>query len=651
MLLVLALTAGIARLDAATITNSILDGSDDAYSINVETQSITADYLRCGYYTNDAPYYISAFRFQYVGITQGTVIVSAHLRLQAYFDGTGSSELLIKGEAYDTPNPYNLTPYIEQRDTTTNQAVWNIPTAWSEDEVVTSPDIKDIIQEIIDRPGWRKDNPLALQLRNNISSGGYQKIYSFEGAPKWEGASAAQLIIEIEGELPPDETKTVNYIPGATNNPPTHVPLYLNDNDMYYPPASGGLCWASAAGSIIGYWDRTPYNGTNYWNLIDHGTAPLRQPELPTEAGHDQADVKSVIAHLAHQYYGENRTSEEAAILDEYINQTNGLDFSIQYHSAISGLADRTNYYAIIRGEIDAGRPVSIGSYDTYFGGAHQVPVYGYRETSNIVNSTVYVHRNTGGTQREYASIFASNWGNMDMNTFVPGGTPADHYEALGDNDSGSAVTINPDDIYNFRQTHNFSVTNDQDWISLQALSNRLYTIQTGNPGTNCHTLLTLFSSDGTTWLAQNDNGGEEEGASEINWYCHTNLNVFIRATEKFGRHGPAANYDLQVSYAIDTDGDEVPDWMEEIAGTDTNDSGDVFLIETFSIPQETGTAVLCWNSVTDRTYTVYMSTNLTKGGWSNVYQRAGNNNRLCYTSSPALPEKSFLRLGVRHNP
>lgn len=118
-----------------------------------------------------------------------------------------------------------------------------------------------------------------------------------------------------------------NYIPGALDTP-SSFPLYLNAPNMYYPGASGGLCWASANAGVFAYWDRNAYNGVKYWNLVDNGTAPLREPVLPNAPGHGQGDVKSVVAWLAHQYYGLLRKDEDA-ILSEFANTLNGLSFAI----------------------------------------------------------------------------------------------------------------------------------------------------------------------------------------------------------------------------------------------------------------------------------------------------------------------------------
>ncbi len=545
-----ALLAPAVSAPAAIITNVVSDPNDDAYGLVVDGDNWTDGKVVCGYVSDyAAPYVIGAFRFAGVPLTNKTVILHAYLRVQAYLPGTGTSAFSLRGEAYDATDAFNAGAFLGARTLTTAAVSWNVASAWAEDGVYTSPDIKTIVQEIVDRPGWASGNPIAIQIRNTASSGGYQLIYAYESA-SYYGATPAQLILDYVGAAPPpDGVKAENYVSGATNSPST-VPTYLNNPTMYYPAGAGGICWATANADIFAYWDRNAYSsGVKYWNLIDNGTAPLLQPTQPVAPGHDQAFVSNVVANLAYKYYGLGRTDEDV-VIEEFTNGTNGLAFNATYHGPVSTAAERSNFLGIIQTEINAGRPITIGSWGTYFGGAHQVPVIGYKEMSNVVNSTAYIHLNTGDTQNQYVNFFASSWGNLDMDQIVPGGTPVDEYEAQGDNVAATAVDLLPDHLYEFRQTHNFSSAGDQDWVRLAVASNRRYSIWTTNLGASADTVLTLFANDGTTQLAQDDDGGGSARASKLVWNCWSNGTVRLRATDKASGSGHAANYDLQVAYA-----------------------------------------------------------------------------------------------------
>lgn len=535
---------------AATVTLTVSDGYDDAEDDGNKEQYLSEYDVWAGrYFGSVPPYNIGAFRFASIPLPKDTVISNAYLRVMAYLNGTGASTFTIAGEDEDNPDSYAYAPYIGERTTTSATVSWAVGSAWQQGQTYTSPNIKTIVQEIVNRSGWSYGNALAIQLRNAASSGGYQKIYSKEGAD-YAGGTPAQLIIEYAGEEYADTVKSENYIPGATNSP-SQFPLYLNNPDMYYPAEQGGICWATAAADIFAYWDRTAHGGITYWNLIDNGKAPLREPALPTAPGHDGADVKTAVAWLAYQYYG--KSAAEDGILEEFANQTNGLSFEATYHEPVKTTAERTAYFGTIMSEINAGRPLSIGSYGTYFGGGHQVPVIGYREQSNAVNSMVYIHLNTGGTQSQYVNPYASSWGDLDMDQIVPGGTPVDQYEAVGDNTAATAVAIQPDDIYNFRQTHNFSVTGDVDWIRLGTVSGRKYVIATTNLGAGCDTVLGVYATNGVTLLLQDDDGGTEARSSKIEFRCWNTGTHLLRLSDKADGSGHEANYDVQVSYSTIT--------------------------------------------------------------------------------------------------
>jgi len=595
----LALT-GFMTLSAATATFTIADDYDDCFVWDATGEEYTNEYVWCGTYTGyEPPYLMGVFRFANVTIPQGVTVSGAYLRVQAYTAGSGASEFTIQGENYDSVEPLNEGAlWLFERSLTDAAVTWSVPSAWSEDSVYNSPDLKTVVQEIVDRPGWASGHALAIHLKNAISSGGWQAIFSKEGAAEW-GGSSAELIVTYESDEA-DGVKSENYISGATNSP-SQFPLYLNSPSMYYPAASGGICWASAAADILAYWDRAAYNGITYWNLIDNGVAPLRQLSLPTAPGHGEANVKAAIAWLSSQYYGLGRTDEDI-IIEEFANQTNGLAFNSTYHPPVGTISEKTNYLNTIKAEINAGRPISIGSFGTYFGGAHQIPVLGYREMTNAVNSMVYIHRNTGGTQSEYVNFFDSLWSDMDMDQIVPGGTPVDQYEAVGDNTALTTVEIVPSDVYNFRQTHNFSVPGDVDWIRLSAVSGRGYTITTTNLGASCDTVLGLYQGDGTTQILSDDDGGTQAKSSKVVWRCWSTGTCLLRLNDKSGGSGSAANYDVQVSAAVITNEAPTNLTLSSSLITENQSSGTVVgtLGSTDSDPDNTFTYSLVSGSGSD---------------------------------------------------
>jgi hypothetical protein len=323
-----------------------------------------------------------------------------------------------------------------------------------------------------------------------------------------------------------------------------------------------------------------------------------------------------------------------------------------------------------------------VGSYGAYFGDFHEAPVIGYIKMSNTVDSMLYIHRNTGGTESEYVNPFDARWGDLDMDLIVPGGTPTDAYDAMGDNNASTPVSLNPDNIYGFRQTHNIGAAGDVDWIRLSAIAGRQYTLATTHLGTNADTVLSLIATNGVTELARDDNSGDSPGASKIVWNCWVGDAYFIRVSPAATNFcGPNANYDLEVSYTTlpggltasngtpkawleayrlanaatnwdaaelgDTDGDGLPAWQEYVAGTDPTNPLSLFAVSNLTAVIDSG-CVIRWSSVSNRTYGLERADDIVHGNFvtiaSNLPARPPSN---AHTDAVNGVSRRFYRIDV----
>lgn len=106
------------------------------------------------------------FRFNNVTIPAGATINSADITLTTYSDSYDDPDTTIYGEDIDDAPAFTTTTNnISGRTLTTASVAWtatNIGTANK-----ASPDIKSIIQEIIDRPGWTSGNDIAIIIKGN----------------------------------------------------------------------------------------------------------------------------------------------------------------------------------------------------------------------------------------------------------------------------------------------------------------------------------------------------------------------------------------------------------------------------------------------------------------------------------------------------
>jgi uncharacterized repeat protein (TIGR01451 family) len=129
-------------------------------------------------------------RFNTINIPQGAVIQEATLSFRAVSadspnTNNGTTTLTIKGQAADNaPTFASSVNNISNRALTTTATLWS-PSAWSPNTTYTSPDIKSIVQEIVNRPGWADGNSMAFV----ISGSGSRSASSFDG-----GAALAPVL-------------------------------------------------------------------------------------------------------------------------------------------------------------------------------------------------------------------------------------------------------------------------------------------------------------------------------------------------------------------------------------------------------------------------------------------------------------------------
>jgi hypothetical protein len=99
----------------------------------------------------------------------------------------------------------------------------------------------------------------------------------------------------------------------------------------------------------------------------------------------------------------------------------------------------------------------------------------------------------------------------------------------------------------------------------------------------------------------------------------------------------------------VDSDGDGMPDWAEYVAGTDPADARSV--LEVVSVSRPLTGAVITWQSVTNRTYYVQRSSDLTvvpgfSTVQSNLVGQAGTTT--CVDATATNSARYFYRVGVQ---
>ncbi len=136
---------------------------------------------------------IVGLHFQKIPLTQGQEITQAYIQFTTDEITTGNCVLDIFGEAEDDGSSFGTSNFeLSNRiktDTFINWIVDNWTIVDESDIAQRTPDLSPVIQEIIDRPDWIKNNSINIL----IEGMGERTAHSYEGEP----ALAPKLIIEI----------------------------------------------------------------------------------------------------------------------------------------------------------------------------------------------------------------------------------------------------------------------------------------------------------------------------------------------------------------------------------------------------------------------------------------------------------------------
>lgn len=143
----------------------------------------------------------SGMRFQTVVIPVGSAILAAHLEVRAWVACANELTSFIHGEDVDDAATFTTVVNYTGRTRTAASVTWTIPNTWVQDTWYNSPDISDIIQEIVNRGGWASGNDIVIFWSD---SAGFDAIDYAQGY-SWDknAASAAKLYVEWEPAVAP----------------------------------------------------------------------------------------------------------------------------------------------------------------------------------------------------------------------------------------------------------------------------------------------------------------------------------------------------------------------------------------------------------------------------------------------------------------
>jgi len=256
-------TAVASREQPACIVKRVVQSGDDSFVIGDATL-YDQPYVRLG--GRDA-----GFRFIVTQIPQGSRITEAYLSFVADGPATIPVTVTAYAEAADSTLGFTFAhPLLNVRPRTAANVVWPLTEGWGDGQWVQSPDLKDLVQEVTDRPGWQANNALGLLLIGHHEIVPYRDVVAFDADPSLAARLDVCFIPPWAFTPTPTPTSTPTSTPTPTATPtatwtPTPTPTATET------PLTPTATPTSSTGWVVGYvWEDLNESGEP-----DEGEGPL----------------------------------------------------------------------------------------------------------------------------------------------------------------------------------------------------------------------------------------------------------------------------------------------------------------------------------------------------------------------------------------
>ncbi len=109
--------------------------------------------------------YAVGLRFTGVQVPRGATITAAHVQFRADELGSDPVSLTIAGQASDDAPPFTTARFNVTGRPRTSSVGW-VPAVWDKvnraGPAERTPDLRTVLQEIVDRPGWAPGGAVAV---------------------------------------------------------------------------------------------------------------------------------------------------------------------------------------------------------------------------------------------------------------------------------------------------------------------------------------------------------------------------------------------------------------------------------------------------------------------------------------------------------
>lgn len=153
-----------------TNTVQVSHSWEDGYIYGPTGYDKTGNALNIGDYSSDYPDWWVWINFA-PEIPQGVEITEAHIEVyERYSDGVYPTVTILAVDEDSASYPISHSDY-DSKTTTSENVSWSI-SSWSSDTWIESPDISNVIQELVNRTGWTSSSVCGILIQDSPGWGG-----------------------------------------------------------------------------------------------------------------------------------------------------------------------------------------------------------------------------------------------------------------------------------------------------------------------------------------------------------------------------------------------------------------------------------------------------------------------------------------------
>lgn len=245
-------------------------------------------------------------RFQDVNVPRGAKITNAYLKFYSGVSSSGAANLEIRGQKSDNAPTFEETPKnISNRPTTSKMVSWNsssaIPlTDWKEGELYRTPELKEVVQEIVDQATWCGGNAMAFIISSSDNNS-IRNVVSFDQNPD----SAPSLHIEFDPSTIPSNT-CVNqtYYTSVKDPKDDGVETLMRGGVANHNGVELMDSWDDRVLSLV----NTTYAGTKTKRMVG-----VRFPDIPLKKGQEIVSAELIFTATSAKLSQEDTTANGLA--------------------------------------------------------------------------------------------------------------------------------------------------------------------------------------------------------------------------------------------------------------------------------------------------------------------------------------------------